>query len=222
MSLSKEKLLDLINEGLSNKEIGEKLGVSRSTIVREKSKYNLFSKYYESKRETKNCEFCNIEFTSIKSDNRKFCSKNCSVNSQKNENEIKKCILCKSEFLIDGRNKSKNRKFCSTICHRKYEENLRFVKLEFNGSVSSKTAKLYLIKKHGERCMECGWDKKNVVTNKVPVELEHIDGNSENNNLDNLKLLCPNCHSLTPTYKALNKGNGRHKRRKKYSEGKDY
>jgi hypothetical protein len=45
--------------------------------------------------------------------------------------------------------------------------------------------------------------------------LEHKDGNSENHNLNNLELLCPNHHSLTPTYGALNKGNGRTKRREK-------
>ena len=70
--------------------------------------------------------------------------------------------------------------------------------------------------------MECGWNKINPITNKVPIELEHIDGNSENNSLDNLKLLCPNCHSLTPTYKALNIGNGRYKRMKRYKDGKSY
>ena len=42
----------------------------------------------------------------------------------------------------------------------------------------------------------------------------YIDGHSENNSLPNLKLLCPNCHSLTPTYGFLNKGNGRKKRYK--------
>jgi len=70
--------------------------------------------------------------------------------------------------------------------------------------------------------MECGWKEKNVVTGNIPIELEHIDGNSENNLLTNLKLLCPNCHSLTPTYKALNVGNGRHKRRERYKDGKSY
>jgi predicted HNH restriction endonuclease len=70
--------------------------------------------------------------------------------------------------------------------------------------------------------MQCGWDKINLHTNKVPIELEHIDGNSTNNELSNLKLLCPNCHSLTSTYKALNKGNGRHKRMERYKEGKSY
>jgi len=70
--------------------------------------------------------------------------------------------------------------------------------------------------------MECGWDKRNPLSNKIPIELEHIDGNSENNMLENLKLLCPNCHSLTPTYKALNTGNGRAFRRERYKIGKSF
>jgi 5-methylcytosine-specific restriction endonuclease McrA len=62
--------------------------------------------------------------------------------------------------------------------------------------------------------MECQWNKKHKITNKVPIQLEHIDGDSKNNSLDNLKLLCPNCHSLTDTYGALNKGKGRKNRKR--------
>ena len=76
----------------------------------------------------------------------------------------------------------------------------------------------YLREKYGDKCMECGWAKINVFTNKVPLDLEHIDGNSRNNKEDNLKLLCPNCHSLTATYKGANKGNGRDARYRTLSE----
>jgi len=38
----------------------------------------------------------------------------------------------------------------------------------------------------------------------IPLELDHIDGNSSNNELINLRLLCPNCHALTPTYRGKN------------------
>jgi len=38
----------------------------------------------------------------------------------------------------------------------------------------------------------------------IPLELDHIDGNSENNDLKNLRLLCPNCHALTSTYRGKN------------------
>lgn len=62
--------------------------------------------------------------------------------------------------------------------------------------------------------MLCGWNEVHTITGKVPIQMEHIDGNSTNNRLENLKLLCPNCHSLTPTYGALNKGSGRKNRKR--------
>ena len=49
-----------------------------------------------------------------------------------------------------------------------------------------------------------------------------VDGNYTNNKEENLTLLCPNCHSLTKTYKGANKGNGRHNRMKRYYDGKSY
>jgi hypothetical protein len=39
----------------------------------------------------------------------------------------------------------------------------------------------------------------------ISLELEHIDGNHDNNNLSNLTLLCPNCHAQTSTYRGKNK-----------------
>jgi len=53
-----------------------------------------------------------------------------------------------------------------------------------------------------EQCEDCGikeWNNK-----IISFDLEHIDGNSSNNLLENLKILCPNCHSQTPTYKGRN------------------
>ena len=82
--------------------------------------------------------------------------------------------------------------------------------------------KKYLIHKFGEKCMECGWAERNFLSGRIPIEIDHIDGNSENNNLKNLRLLCPNHQSLTPTYKSLNKGNGRWKRQQRYHAGKSY
>lgn len=38
----------------------------------------------------------------------------------------------------------------------------------------------------------------------IPLELDHVDGNTRNNLLSNLRLLCPNCHALTPTYRGRN------------------
>lgn len=38
----------------------------------------------------------------------------------------------------------------------------------------------------------------------IPLELEHINGNSSDNRLENLTMLCPNCHAQTPTYRGKN------------------
>lgn len=56
-----------------------------------------------------------------------------------------------------------------------------------------------------DRCNRCGWNGKVVGAEFTPCELHHKDGNSHNHSLDNLELICPNCHSLTPNYRAKNK-----------------
>lgn len=60
------------------------------------------------------------------------------------------------------------------------------------------------IKDH--RCELCGLDAWG--DHPIPLELDHIDGDRSNNTLGNLRLLCPNCHALTPTYRGRNIGNG--------------
>lgn len=67
----------------------------------------------------------------------------------------------------------------------------------------------FLIEKYGNKCSVCDWGEINLYTGSIPVEIDHIDGNPYNNRPHNLRLLCPNCHSLTSTYKGANKGNGR-------------
>ncbi len=53
------------------------------------------------------------------------------------------------------------------------------------------------------QCMNCHRTKWN--GQSIPLELDHIDGNNKNNRLENLRLLCPNCHALTPTYRSKNR-----------------
>ena len=73
----------------------------------------------------------------------------------------------------------------------------------------STTIRNFLIEEAGNKCTECEWDKVNPVTGKVPLEVDHIDGDHTNNVRANLRVICPNCHSLSPNFRALNKLPGR-------------
>ncbi len=53
------------------------------------------------------------------------------------------------------------------------------------------------------KCEECGitdWNGK-----PISLELEHVNGDNTDNRLENLKILCPNCHSQTPFFRGKNK-----------------
>ena len=53
-------------------------------------------------------------------------------------------------------------------------------------------------------CEECGWEKTSP-DGRLPLELDHINGDRNDNRLENLRVLCPNCHSLKSTHRGKNR-----------------
>jgi len=76
--------------------------------------------------------------------------------------------------------------------------------LENKFSIHSHRLKLRLLREGlmSAICAMCGLSQW--LDGPIPLELDHIDGNNKNNNLNNLRLLCPNCHAKTPTYRGRN------------------
>jgi hypothetical protein len=69
----------------------------------------------------------------------------------------------------------------------------------FDGLVKPTSIKTRLLQEREHRCECCGL--KEWLSQPITLELEHINGNRQDNDRDNLKLLCPNCHSQTPTWR---------------------
>jgi len=129
------------------------------------------------------------------------------------------CLFC-------GKNpKRASYKYCSNKCQFTYQYH-QYIKKWKEGSASrgrgvrtknvSKHIRRYLLEKYDEKCSLCGWRQKHPVTGTVPLEIDHLNGDSDNNSEENLRLLCPNCHSLSPNFRNLNKGKGRAWRIAKY------
>lgn len=192
-------------------------GKKGAATNREKS----IKKYYEDPAYCKLCgkliEVCDDEMPS-RVKQKMFCSSECrykfqSITMTENKKyKISYCLNCGKEL------KNHKHKFCDGHCQQEFQYK-EYIKKWKNGEVDGLRGEYqvsiyiqrYVKEKYGNKCCECGWDKINPVTGNSPLEIHHIDGDYKNNSEDNLILLCPNCHSLTKNYKALNK-NGRKER----------
>lgn len=128
-----------------------------------------------------------------------------------------KCIQCGKECKWGS---SKINKYCGVDCQRTWTWlNITIPRVENNECThnSATVLKRYLAEKHGEKCADCGiestWNSKPLM-----LQLDHIDGDSDNNYPRNIRLLCPNCHSQTENFGSKGKGS----RYKKVSKRNQY
>lgn len=85
----------------------------------------------------------------------------------------------------------------------KYELNQVFCQ---NSPVTQKVLRGY-VERHqvlDYKCAKCGCDG-HWQDGEIALEIDHINGDNTNNEISNLRYLCPNCHALTETYRGRNK-----------------
>ena len=84
--------------------------------------------------------------------------------------------------------------------------NFDYSRFRYGNKIKSAVALDAIIAWRGRKCEECGltmWSN-----HPIPLEVHHIDGRELNSELDNLKLICPNCHALTKNWRGRNINNG--------------
>lgn len=126
--------------------------------------------------------------------------------------KIFNCLNCGKKHLFKGY--SYANKYCDNKCQQEFQYKAYITEWK-QGLHEGKCGKFqtskylhrYVLKKQNYKCAHCDID--NWMGKNITLELDHINGDSTNNTEENLRMLCPNCHSQTDTYKAKNTGSGR-------------
>lgn len=113
---------------------------------------------------------------------RAFCSIACYGIACRKEHP---CIVC-GRPIRSGLNK----KTCSRSCANKNRSGIKYTGRRLKDKVISlRLLKIRLLKSRGKNCERCKYDKYEI------LQIHHRDKNRNNNDLNNLELICPNCHS---------------------------
>ena len=142
------------------------------------------------------CENCSKEFERDlqeakkreKANSRIFCSQSCASKIRTKESIAdvicKECGKCfqRKKFGVNENN------FCSRSCSNTHSNKKCVGELARNFKHGNSMYRYVALKKYPSVCMVCGFDKD------YAIEVHHIDKNRKNNNIENLKVLCANCH----------------------------
>jgi hypothetical protein len=164
----------------------------------ERRKTDALQKYQTA---AKKCLYCEVTL-SFENRRGKFCGHSCAaLDTNKRRRSKWRCTDCKTKVPA----KTQRCKEC-----RAKRRSLAFAKTD-------NFRRRLLIETHGHRCWGCR--RTTWCALPIPLELDHVDGNSDNNSATNLRVLCPNCHAQTPTYRSKNRGRagtrGKQRTRKK-------
>ena len=223
---------------LSYSEAG-KLGYLKSKAVHEKNKQDRLEKYALN---PKRCPVCSTPFEYEKRTNT-FCGHKCAaihnntgvnrharhrgksgkfttdvkdINTTVRVKVIKACLNCGQPTMTA--------KYCKPSCQAAHRYALQKAEVEktgvFKWVASQGFPKRYLLETRGHKCEICKTEKW--MGKPIGLIMDHIDGNSSNNTVKNIRFVCGNCDMQLPTYKSKNRGNGRHQRNQRYAAGKSY
>jgi hypothetical protein len=132
----------------------------------------------------KNCEIClkEFEFIAVRKDKAKYCSNKCRYKAHKNKGRTEySCAYCHKKFRAPL---STKRKYCSKKCVNKSSKHI------FKPSFAT-VRKAMLSRGLVTSCNRCGYKDEPKI-----LGIHHKDKDRNNNNLSNLEILCPMCHSL--------------------------
>jgi hypothetical protein len=184
--IDREELVKHVRDGLNMSQISRLYGITPTAVKKWLKKYDMYERKYaynghNDSEKKYHCQQCGVELTGSKRFEQKFCSHKCASKFQMNN---------QYETFIDRWKEGKEDGIKGVIATSNYIHR-------------------YIREQRGEKCWKCGWCEVNSHTGKIPLQLNHIDGNCQNNAEENLELLCPNCHSLTETFGRNNKQVGR-------------
>lgn len=117
-----------------------------------------------------------------RNNSRVFCSMACYGKACRKEIP---CLVCGKPILA-----SLNKKTCSRGCANKHRAGIKYKSNNSKDKVKTQGfLKIRLMKVRGNKCERCGFEKYEI------LQIHHKDKDRDNNELENLELICPNCHS---------------------------
>ncbi len=204
--MTKEILIPLIEKGLSTYKIAKELNLSNSTIIYWVKSLELSDLYKSISLRDNLKNTINYKY-----------SKEIIEDFAKNSNSLSE-LLEKFNLVPRGRNFDTIKKYIKLhnidISHFNINKNRKgiikersinsYLHNEFKIGSTALKKKLYKTNLKLRICELCGqdeiWNNK-----KMSLILDHIDGNSNNNNLNNLRIVCPNCNATLDTHCGKNK-----------------